>query len=97
MVLIQVALGTFCCCHINVECWRISEFHVLMKPLFFRFVNLAMAPVSSCDCPHLDCVGEVTKEELIQKSHVCNPQSPSSPLALSLIFSAFDLTVLVKH
>uniref|UniRef100_A0A674PHR5 Ubiquitin carboxyl-terminal hydrolase n=1 Tax=Takifugu rubripes TaxID=31033 RepID=A0A674PHR5_TAKRU len=28
-----------------------------------------MAPVSSCDCPHLDCVGEVTKEELIQKSH----------------------------
>uniref|UniRef100_A0A669BQN1 Ubiquitin carboxyl-terminal hydrolase n=1 Tax=Oreochromis niloticus TaxID=8128 RepID=A0A669BQN1_ORENI len=23
----------------------------------------------SCDCPHLDCVGEITKEELIQKSH----------------------------
>uniref|UniRef100_A0AAX7T9C9 Ubiquitin carboxyl-terminal hydrolase n=1 Tax=Astatotilapia calliptera TaxID=8154 RepID=A0AAX7T9C9_ASTCA len=28
-----------------------------------------MPPVSSCDCPHLDCVGEITKEELIQKSH----------------------------
>uniref|UniRef100_A0A673BEE8 Ubiquitin carboxyl-terminal hydrolase n=1 Tax=Sphaeramia orbicularis TaxID=375764 RepID=A0A673BEE8_9TELE len=26
-------------------------------------------PPSSCDCPHLDCVGEITKEELIQKSH----------------------------
>ncbi|XP_066537340.1 ubiquitin carboxyl-terminal hydrolase 33 [Hoplias malabaricus] len=24
---------------------------------------------SSCDCPHLECVGEITKEELIQKSH----------------------------
>ncbi|XP_071368893.1 ubiquitin carboxyl-terminal hydrolase 33-like isoform X2 [Centroberyx affinis] len=24
---------------------------------------------SSSDCPHLDCVGEITKEELIQKSH----------------------------
>uniref|UniRef100_A0AAQ5X0N7 Ubiquitin carboxyl-terminal hydrolase n=1 Tax=Amphiprion ocellaris TaxID=80972 RepID=A0AAQ5X0N7_AMPOC len=23
----------------------------------------------NCDCPHLDCVGEITKEELIQKSH----------------------------
>uniref|UniRef100_A0A4W4FMS0 Ubiquitin carboxyl-terminal hydrolase n=1 Tax=Electrophorus electricus TaxID=8005 RepID=A0A4W4FMS0_ELEEL len=22
-----------------------------------------------CDCPHLECVGEITKEELIQKSH----------------------------
>uniref|UniRef100_A0A1A8E3B4 Ubiquitin carboxyl-terminal hydrolase n=1 Tax=Nothobranchius kadleci TaxID=1051664 RepID=A0A1A8E3B4_NOTKA len=28
-----------------------------------------MSPTSSCDCPHLDCVGEITKEELIQKSH----------------------------
>ncbi|XP_041847241.1 ubiquitin carboxyl-terminal hydrolase 33 isoform X1 [Melanotaenia boesemani] len=28
-----------------------------------------MPPSSSCDCPHLDCVGEITKEELIQKSH----------------------------
>nr|XP_020447251.1 ubiquitin carboxyl-terminal hydrolase 33 isoform X3 [Monopterus albus] len=28
-----------------------------------------MPPVTSCDCPHLDCVGEITKEELIQKSH----------------------------
>uniref|UniRef100_A0A3Q2E6S8 Ubiquitin carboxyl-terminal hydrolase n=1 Tax=Cyprinodon variegatus TaxID=28743 RepID=A0A3Q2E6S8_CYPVA len=28
-----------------------------------------MPPTSSCDCPHLDCVGEITKEELIQKSH----------------------------
>uniref|UniRef100_A0A3Q3LB21 Ubiquitin carboxyl-terminal hydrolase n=1 Tax=Mastacembelus armatus TaxID=205130 RepID=A0A3Q3LB21_9TELE len=28
-----------------------------------------MPPASSCDCPHLDCVGEITKEELIQKSH----------------------------
>ncbi|XP_034063613.1 ubiquitin carboxyl-terminal hydrolase 33 isoform X1 [Gymnodraco acuticeps] len=28
-----------------------------------------MSPGSSCDCPHLDCVGEITKEELIQKSH----------------------------
>uniref|UniRef100_A0A4W6FVE0 Ubiquitin carboxyl-terminal hydrolase n=1 Tax=Lates calcarifer TaxID=8187 RepID=A0A4W6FVE0_LATCA len=28
-----------------------------------------MPLVSSCDCPHLDCVGEITKEELIQKSH----------------------------
>ncbi|MEQ2301284.1 Ubiquitin carboxyl-terminal hydrolase 33 [Ameca splendens] len=28
-----------------------------------------MAPASSCDCPHLDCVGEITKEELIEKSH----------------------------
>ncbi|KPP65904.1 ubiquitin carboxyl-terminal hydrolase 33-like [Scleropages formosus] len=25
--------------------------------------------VANCDCPHLECVGEVTKEELIQKSH----------------------------
>lgn len=73
MVLIQVALGRVCCSHITVECWRISEFHVLIETSFFRFVNLAMAPVSSCDCPHLDCVGEITKEELIQKSHVCNP------------------------
>lgn len=39
-----------------------------------------MAPVSSCDCPHLDCVGEVTKEELIQKSHVSDP--PSWPCSL---------------
>nr|XP_057918111.1 ubiquitin carboxyl-terminal hydrolase 33 [Doryrhamphus excisus] len=28
-----------------------------------------MPPAPSCDCPHLDCVGEITKEELIQKSH----------------------------
>uniref|UniRef100_A0A8C9WYU0 Ubiquitin carboxyl-terminal hydrolase 33 n=1 Tax=Sander lucioperca TaxID=283035 RepID=A0A8C9WYU0_SANLU len=28
-----------------------------------------MPPASSCDCPHLDSVGEITKEELIQKSH----------------------------
>ncbi|XP_075877900.1 ubiquitin carboxyl-terminal hydrolase 33 [Nelusetta ayraudi] len=28
-----------------------------------------MAPLSSSDCPHLECVGEVTKEELILKSH----------------------------
>uniref|UniRef100_A0A3B3SA57 Ubiquitin carboxyl-terminal hydrolase 33 n=1 Tax=Paramormyrops kingsleyae TaxID=1676925 RepID=A0A3B3SA57_9TELE len=28
------------------------------------------APGGSSDCPHLQCVGEVTKEELIQKSHV---------------------------
>ncbi|KAM3866364.1 ubiquitin carboxyl-terminal hydrolase 33 [Diretmus argenteus] len=28
-----------------------------------------MPSVSSCDCPHLDCVGEITKEELIHKSH----------------------------
>ncbi|KAK7944879.1 hypothetical protein WMY93_000607 [Mugilogobius chulae] len=28
-----------------------------------------MPPASSSDCPHLDCVGEITKEELIQKSH----------------------------
>ncbi|XP_076004469.1 ubiquitin carboxyl-terminal hydrolase 33 isoform X2 [Genypterus blacodes] len=28
-----------------------------------------MSPGLSCDCPHLDCVGEITKEELIQKSH----------------------------
>ncbi|KAJ0012055.1 hypothetical protein NQD34_013030 [Periophthalmus magnuspinnatus] len=28
-----------------------------------------MPPGSSADCPHLDCVGEITKEELIQKSH----------------------------
>ncbi|XP_054616810.1 ubiquitin carboxyl-terminal hydrolase 33 isoform X2 [Dunckerocampus dactyliophorus] len=28
---------------------------------------MPLAP--SCDCPHLDCVGEITKEELIQKSH----------------------------
>ncbi|CAB1326864.1 unnamed protein product [Coregonus sp. 'balchen'] len=24
---------------------------------------------SSSDCPHLECVGEITKEELIHKSH----------------------------
>ncbi|XP_072296762.1 ubiquitin carboxyl-terminal hydrolase 33 isoform X2 [Eucyclogobius newberryi] len=28
-----------------------------------------MPPGSSSDCPHLDCVGEITKEELIHKSH----------------------------
>uniref|UniRef100_A0A3Q3DPH3 Ubiquitin carboxyl-terminal hydrolase n=1 Tax=Hippocampus comes TaxID=109280 RepID=A0A3Q3DPH3_HIPCM len=28
-----------------------------------------MPPAPSCDCPHLDCVGEITKEELIHKSH----------------------------
>ncbi|XP_061879259.1 ubiquitin carboxyl-terminal hydrolase 33 isoform X2 [Entelurus aequoreus] len=28
-----------------------------------------MPLATSCDCPHLDCVGEITKEELIQKSH----------------------------
>uniref|UniRef100_A0A673GVK0 Ubiquitin carboxyl-terminal hydrolase n=1 Tax=Sinocyclocheilus rhinocerous TaxID=307959 RepID=A0A673GVK0_9TELE len=28
-----------------------------------------MLAASSNDCPHLDCVGEITKEELIQKSH----------------------------
>uniref|UniRef100_A0A8C5GJ18 Ubiquitin carboxyl-terminal hydrolase n=1 Tax=Gouania willdenowi TaxID=441366 RepID=A0A8C5GJ18_GOUWI len=31
-----------------------------------------MPPASNCDCPHLDCVGEITKEELIKKSHVSN-------------------------
>lgn len=39
-----------------------------------------MPPASSCDCPHLDCVGEITKEELIQKSHVSDP--PSQPCQL---------------
>uniref|UniRef100_A0A672I420 Ubiquitin carboxyl-terminal hydrolase n=1 Tax=Salarias fasciatus TaxID=181472 RepID=A0A672I420_SALFA len=34
-----------------------------------------MPPASSCDCPHLDCVGEITKEELIQKSHVSDLRS----------------------
>ncbi|KAL4608275.1 ubiquitin carboxyl-terminal hydrolase 33 [Arapaima gigas] len=29
-------------------------------------MSLSMA---NCDCPHLECVGEITKEELIQKSH----------------------------
>uniref|UniRef100_A0A8C2J8D3 Ubiquitin carboxyl-terminal hydrolase n=1 Tax=Cyprinus carpio TaxID=7962 RepID=A0A8C2J8D3_CYPCA len=28
-----------------------------------------MSVASSNDCPHLECVGEITKEELIQKSH----------------------------
>ncbi|XP_068604641.1 ubiquitin carboxyl-terminal hydrolase 33 [Brachionichthys hirsutus] len=28
-----------------------------------------MPPGPVCDCPHLDCVGEITKEALIQKSH----------------------------
>uniref|UniRef100_A0A673ITQ1 Ubiquitin carboxyl-terminal hydrolase n=1 Tax=Sinocyclocheilus rhinocerous TaxID=307959 RepID=A0A673ITQ1_9TELE len=28
-----------------------------------------MSGASSNDCPHLECVGEITKEELIQKSH----------------------------
>ncbi|XP_051989437.1 LOW QUALITY PROTEIN: ubiquitin carboxyl-terminal hydrolase 33 [Xyrauchen texanus] len=28
-----------------------------------------MPGASSNDCPHLECVGEITKEELIQKSH----------------------------
>uniref|UniRef100_A0A8C4IYQ5 Ubiquitin carboxyl-terminal hydrolase n=1 Tax=Dicentrarchus labrax TaxID=13489 RepID=A0A8C4IYQ5_DICLA len=28
-----------------------------------------MGTLVFCDCPHLDCVGEITKEELIQKSH----------------------------
>ncbi|KAK2860906.1 hypothetical protein Q7C36_005072 [Tachysurus vachellii] len=28
-----------------------------------------MLAASSCDCPHLECVGEITKDELIQKSH----------------------------
>uniref|UniRef100_A0AAR2IS77 Ubiquitin carboxyl-terminal hydrolase n=1 Tax=Pygocentrus nattereri TaxID=42514 RepID=A0AAR2IS77_PYGNA len=28
-----------------------------------------MPASSSCDCLHLECVGEITKEELIQKSH----------------------------
>uniref|UniRef100_A0A8C5AWU5 Ubiquitin carboxyl-terminal hydrolase n=1 Tax=Gadus morhua TaxID=8049 RepID=A0A8C5AWU5_GADMO len=27
-------------------------------------------PPAQGDCPHLECVGEITKEELIQKSHV---------------------------
>uniref|UniRef100_A0A8C8E080 Ubiquitin carboxyl-terminal hydrolase 33 n=1 Tax=Oryzias sinensis TaxID=183150 RepID=A0A8C8E080_9TELE len=38
-------------------------------------------PPSSCDCPHLACVGEITKEELIQKSHGhcrdCNVKGPN--------------------
>ena len=33
---------------------------------------------SSGDCPHLECVGEITKEELIQKSHVSVPSVLSS-------------------
>ncbi|KAF6728104.1 Ubiquitin carboxyl-terminal hydrolase 33 [Oryzias melastigma] len=41
----------------------------------------AMPPPSSCDCPHLACVGEITKEELIQKSHGhcqdCNVKGPN--------------------
>lgn len=45
-----------------------------------------MAPLSSCDCPHLDCVGEVTKEELIQKSHVCNPLFCIVPFNLTPYF-----------
>lgn len=45
----------------------------------FQICGRNMAPLSSCDCPHLDCVGEVTKEELIQKSHVSDaPSWPSS-------------------
>ncbi|TNN88524.1 Ubiquitin carboxyl-terminal hydrolase 33 [Liparis tanakae] len=32
-------------------------------------IGSLMLPASGCDCPHLDCVGEITKEELIQKSH----------------------------
>uniref|UniRef100_A0A8C7N003 Ubiquitin carboxyl-terminal hydrolase n=1 Tax=Oncorhynchus kisutch TaxID=8019 RepID=A0A8C7N003_ONCKI len=32
-----------------------------------------MPVCSSSDCPHLQCVGEITKEELILKSHVSPP------------------------
>uniref|UniRef100_A0A8C5CI13 Ubiquitin carboxyl-terminal hydrolase 33 n=1 Tax=Gadus morhua TaxID=8049 RepID=A0A8C5CI13_GADMO len=31
--------------------------------------SLSSSPTPSDHCPHLECVGEITKEELIQKSH----------------------------
>lgn len=45
-------------------------FYMLFLSLLLQTCGGLMLPVSSCDCPHLDCVGEITKEELIQKSHV---------------------------
>lgn len=50
----------------------IKNVFIHLKLLLFQICKYTMAPVSTCDCPHLDCVGEVTKEELIHKSHVCN-------------------------
>lgn len=38
---------------------------------------------SSSDCPHLECVGEITKEELIQKSHVSMESSIARAYSIS--------------
>lgn len=53
------------------DCFTWKRNWVFISPFFpLAAVGWAMPPAPSCDCPHLDCVGEITKEELIHKSHV---------------------------
>lgn len=62
----------------HLKC-KLSVLKVWFASFVFQICGWDMAPLSSCDCPHLDCVGEVTKEELIQKSHVSDvPSWPPS-------------------
>uniref|UniRef100_A0A8C9WY79 Ubiquitin carboxyl-terminal hydrolase n=1 Tax=Sander lucioperca TaxID=283035 RepID=A0A8C9WY79_SANLU len=48
---------------------KITGVDMKIEMFLDSLVELVMPPASSCDCPHLDSVGEITKEELIQKSH----------------------------
>lgn len=46
-------------------------FSALANPVYRIIENTASKMSSpSSNCPHLESVGEITKEELIQKSHV---------------------------
>uniref|UniRef100_A0A8C1SGZ5 Ubiquitin carboxyl-terminal hydrolase n=1 Tax=Cyprinus carpio TaxID=7962 RepID=A0A8C1SGZ5_CYPCA len=58
-----------------------KDFITLVKTralvVHFRSLKKVMSAASSNDCPHLDSVGEITKEELIQKSHVSLHQDPN--------------------
>lgn len=55
----------------------------------------AMPSGSSSDCLHLDCVGEITKEELIEKSHVSSLHSWSCPLVYCIKPSYHTLSLLI--
>lgn len=59
-----------------------------------------MSGASGNDCPHLECVGEITKEELIQKSHVSPHQDPVTTFIISLLpsisYSSIVLCIIKK-
>ncbi|KAF2984408.1 hypothetical protein EK904_003352 [Melospiza melodia maxima] len=48
----------------------------------------------SSNCPHLESVGEITKEELIQKSHDFKiPSNPTLKIPLAAVFDDLDIEV----